>query len=144
MQPARVLKISRELKSGVEMQARRDYPLETCGFLLGRESSGGREVRGVLEASNSSTGDPARFYQIDRAAYEAAEREAMASGMELIGIYHTHPDAPAVPSRTDGEFAFPDWIYWISPVSGGEPGKPRVWFRELRPAGWREWILEIS
>lgn len=144
MGDTRAIAIPGELKARIDAQGRRDYPRETCGFLIGTAGAGGVSVRQVREAANANTGNPRRFYEIDRAAYEAAEREAASRGLELIGIYHTHPDAAAAPSETDAAYAFPEWVYWITPVNGGVPGDARVWLRTWAPEGWREMDLVVE
>lgn len=138
------LSIPSELKGRIDAQARRDYPLETCGFLIGRAEGHRARVIRLQEAPNASGGNPRRFYEIDRGAYEAAEREASAAGLQIVGIYHTHPDAAAVPSETDAAYAFPEWVYWITPVNGGVPGDARVWLRTWAPEGWREMDVVIE
>lgn len=138
------LTIARTLKQAIEAQGARDYPHETCGFLLGDAGREGPRVRFLIEASNEDMADPGRFYRIDRAGYEHAEAEARARGLTILGIYHTHPDAAPVPSATDAEFAFPEWIYWITPVIEGEPGEPRLWLRVWKAAGWREVALHVE
>ena len=48
-------------------------------------------------------------------------------GMELVGIYHTHPEHPAVPSDFDRDAAWPEWSYVILSVRSGEPAELRSW-----------------
>ena len=57
----------------------------------------------------------------------AAEREAEERGLELVGIYHSHPDAPAVPSEYDREHAWPNSAYVIVSVEDGRAGGLRAW-----------------
>lgn len=137
------LTIPASLKDRIDAQARRDYPLETCGLLLGREEKAGLFVEQLHEARNSNSTRPQRFYEIDRLTYDAAERLAADAGLRVLGIYHTHPDAPAVPSEADGDYAFPDWAYWITPVDDGHPGEARIWYRQWSPLEWRELDLTV-
>jgi proteasome lid subunit RPN8/RPN11 len=133
-----------ELKEQIEAQARRDYPLETCGFLIGEADHWGFHVHRIVEASNSQEENPARFYAIDRSAYAAAEAEAADAGLRVLGVYHTHPDAPPLPSATDGDFAFPEWIYWISRIDADKAGAARVWLRTWDPLDWEELVLIVA
>lgn len=138
MDSPRTLQISAALREAIDDQARRDYPHETCGFLLGEAKGESLQLRRVLPASNRHSENPRRFYEIDREAYRHAETKAAESGLQLLGVYHTHPDSPPTPSKTDADYAFPEWVYWITPVVNGVPGDPRIWFREWNPEGWRE------
>ena len=57
----------------------------------------------------------------------AAMKRATAAGMDLIGVYHTHPNHPAVPSEFDREAASPGWSYVILSVREGEVREFRSW-----------------
>ncbi len=47
--------------------------------------------------------------------------------MELIGWYHSHPDAPARPSEFDREHAWPWYSYIIVSVQQREPRDTTSW-----------------
>ena len=49
------------------------------------------------------------------------------SESELIGWYHSHPDAPARPSEFDREHAWPWYSYIIVSVQKGEPRDTTSW-----------------
>lgn len=70
-------------------------PDECCGLLIGVP---GRIVRSVA-ARNLRPGPTS--YLIDPADHFAAIRSARTDGCDVIGAYHSHPGAPAVPSRRD-------------------------------------------
>lgn len=57
----------------------------------------------------------------------SAMKKAMAAGMDLIGVYHTHPEHPAVPSEFDRDAASPGWSYVILSVRAGEVTEFRSW-----------------
>lgn len=134
----RTLTLSAEMRKAIDAQGRQDYPHETCGFLLGEASGETLVVRRILAAANRHSENPRRFYEIDREGYGHAESAAMGAGLNLLGIYHTHPDSPPHPSSTDATYAFPEWVYWITPVANGVPGDPRIWYRTWNPEAWRE------
>ncbi len=137
------LTVSLEVRRLIDTQSRRNYPSETCGFLLGHSAPDGFQVTRALEALNRNTENPLRLYEIDREGYEKAEARAVEAGLQLIGIYHSHPDSTPVPSEMDAAYAFPDWIYWITPVENGVPGDPRIWYRTWAPEGWKEWDCAV-
>ena len=47
--------------------------------------------------------------------------------MDLVGVYHTHPNHPAVPSDFDRAAAWPEWSYIIVSVREGEVAEFRSW-----------------
>lgn len=112
----------------VRREAEARYPEECCGALLGREDTQGRRlVVRALPGRNERGRERERRYllgpeMIRRFGKEAEERE-----LELLGFFHSHPDAPAVPSEFDREHAWPWYSYLIVPVEAGAPGRARCW-----------------
>lgn len=108
--------------------ARRSYPHEACGALLGRVVDGGaKEVVGAVPLENERTDEPERRYLISPGALRELGREAASVALEIIGFYHSHPDHPAEPSAYDREHAWPWYAYLIVEVRGGEAGTLRGW-----------------
>ncbi len=95
------------------------YPLEACGFLLGSDKDGKRYITEIIVAENKSAENQKRRFVIDPLDYLKAERYALKQGLHLLGIYHSHPDHPALPSVHDLEFAQPYFSYFISSIIGG-------------------------
>jgi proteasome lid subunit RPN8/RPN11 len=56
-----------------------------------------------------------------------AEKAAREKRLELIGWYHSHPDAPARPSEYDRDHAWPWYSYIIVSVQNGEPRDTASW-----------------
>lgn len=54
-------------------------------------------------------------------------KDARAKGLEIIGIYHSHPDHPAVPSECDRHFAWSEYSYIIVSVQHGKAVDTRSW-----------------
>lgn len=116
----------------LEDDARRAYPHEGCGALLGRASAHGpRAVVRAVPLANTHEEERERRYLIGPDDVLRMEEAAEADGLELVGFYHSHPDHPAVPSEFDREHAWPWYVYVIVPVADGRPGRPRAW--ELAP-----------
>lgn len=67
----------------------------------------------MLPMRNIAEGN--RFYEIDPAQLIELEfHELPKDDSEILAIYHSHPESPAFPSRTDVELAFwPDAVYLI-------------------------------
>lgn len=96
--------------------ARTGYPNEIVGFLLG--SADGQElVTELFEVKNVAENQNRRF-KIDPLDYIKAETYALARNLDVIGIYHSHPDYPAIPSKHDLEFAQSVFAYAIVSVDG--------------------------
>ena len=108
------------------------FPDECCGFLFGREEHDGtRLVVDILVVDNSKEGDKTRRFVISPQDYMAAETHALDHDWTLLGIYHSHPKHPAVPSEHDRLAAQPYFSYVIISVMesnvGGDTFHLRSW-----------------
>jgi proteasome lid subunit RPN8/RPN11 len=90
------------------------FPDECCGFLFGREERDGtRVVIDILVVDNSKPGDKTRRFEISTSDYMAAEQHATDHDWTILGIYHSHPKHPAIPSEQDRVAAQPYFSYLI-------------------------------
>ncbi|PSN17925.1 metal-dependent protease of the PAD1/JAB1 superfamily [filamentous cyanobacterium CCP5] len=56
-----------------------------------------------------------------------AQRLAVDLGLAIVGVYHSHPDHPAVPSERDRAIAWSDYSYLILAVEQGATTDVRSW-----------------
>ncbi len=135
--------------------ADRTYPDECCGLLLGIVQAEDRVVIEVRSVENSWTPEvasalsepevgteaetrsesplsPARRYWIAPEVMLAAMRQARSQTLEVIGIYHSHPDHPAVPSECDRRLAWPQYSYVILSVQNGCSQNCQSWILDDR------------
>lgn len=91
----RTLVLSRAAMTAMRRHVRRRTPLEACGLLAGRDGQV-ELVVGVRNAARS----PVRYRMDPRQQWHALEKFEQL-GLELLGIYHSHPNGPAHPSPTD-------------------------------------------
>lgn len=115
------------LRAEIEALVRNGYPNETCGLLLGRSEAGVARVLRQWSARNLNQQRANDRFELDPQAYLAAEAAATAAGMTLVGIWHSHPDHPAIPSPTDREMAWSGWSYLIVAVTAGGIADLRSW-----------------
>ncbi|MBS1603169.1 MAG: M67 family metallopeptidase [Bacteroidetes bacterium] len=101
------------------------FPDECCGFLFGREETDGtRLILDILVVDNSKDGDKTRRFVISPLDYMTAEQHALDHNWTLLGIYHSHPKHPAIPSEHDRIAAQPFFSYVIiSVLEGGNEGQ---------------------
>ncbi|MEM8709359.1 MAG: M67 family metallopeptidase [Planctomycetota bacterium] len=64
---------------------------------------------------------------LDPVALLAAEESASSRGLEVIGVWHSHPDRAAVPSEEDRAAAWPKWSYLIASVNASGVRDLRSW-----------------
>ncbi len=109
----------------IYQHARETYPYECCGFLLGSFEEAGM-VFAVRPATNQNVKRTDRFI-ISAEEFAAVQFAADDEGLEIIGIYHSHPDWPPIPSQTDMENAWEEVYYLIVSVHEGRPLNTNVW-----------------
>jgi proteasome lid subunit RPN8/RPN11 len=132
------LVLPRELRLQIRERAQAAYPHEACGLILGRPDP--PVALRLAVARNLAADRLADRYVLDPEAFLAADRTARAEELEVIGIWHSHPDHPARPSTTDLEGAWEGYSYVIVTTTAGGPGDLASW--RLDGAGFaREPIL---
>ena len=94
------MKISTDIVTAIIAQARDEAPLEACGYLAGQD---GRVVRhfpmtNMDQSEIHFSFDPREQFETIKAARE--------QGLDLIGVYHSHPTSPAQPSAEDIRLAY--------------------------------------
>lgn len=104
------------------------FPDECCGFLFGREDENGlRAITEIQVVNNAKEGDKRRRFAIAPLDYIRAEEYADENQLQLLGVYHSHPNHPAIPSEHDRVAAQPWFSYIIVSVLDGRPDALRSW-----------------
>ncbi|MBN8658597.1 MAG: M67 family metallopeptidase [Anaerolineae bacterium] len=135
------LKITNELIERINQHIEAAYPGEGAGFLLGADGT----VNEVLPLDNARE-EEARHnrFLLTPEDYLKAEMKAMEMGVDLIGVFHSHPDCPNVPSEYDREWAQPFFSYIISRVDQGETVSHRSWRLQEDRSKYDEEEIEIK
>lgn len=91
------------------------YPHECCGLLAGRIEADTATISDVHPSDNVTRGDPKRGFEVDpKLRFDVMRAlEAQDDGTEIIGHYHSHPDHPAAPSKTDLAMVYEPHFIWI-------------------------------
>ncbi|MGH9898858.1 MAG: Mov34/MPN/PAD-1 family protein [Pyrinomonadaceae bacterium] len=95
-----------------------DYPYECCGLMIGTfNQDGSKNVSETYAISNSREEEARRNrFLITPDELIRGERYARSKELDVVGLYHSHPDAPAVPSQYDLDHAWPAYSYIIVSV----------------------------
>lgn len=111
------LNIDEKALAIMKRDALKSFPNECCGFFFGFEN-GVRNIELAIPAQNSKQGDQRRRFKISPFDYMWAEQFAAENGKQLLGIYHSHPLHPAIPSEHDRIQAMPWFSYVILSTDG--------------------------
>ena len=114
-----MITVDNKILENIQSHLESAYPHEACGFILGYQNQESRTIIKALAVDNSSTENQRRRFIIHPLDYLKAEKQALREDLILLGIYHSHPDHPAVPSIHDLEFAQPFFSYLIHSINSG-------------------------
>jgi proteasome lid subunit RPN8/RPN11 len=95
------------------------YPNECCGAMLGSIDGDRKVVRVATPIENAFAGAQNARYELRQEDLLAADAEARRRGMDVIGIFHSHPDCDAYFSKTDLENSCPWYSFVVLSVKNG-------------------------
>lgn len=90
-----LFQINKDLLEKIKEQGRKEAPIEACGYLAGNDNIA-KEVIYMKNIDNSP-----EHFTFDPKEQFAALKYARSKGLDLIGVYHTHPASPARMSKED-------------------------------------------
>ncbi len=117
--PVKMVVIARHYECQIAAWAQAAYPCEAVGLLVGRRVGDNWEIHMLVPAANLAA-TPATQFVLDPTAWFEAERIAVQAGMAIVGIIHSHPDAPARPSAHDsasGDSLGRNIVFFISTIT---------------------------
>lgn len=105
------------------------YPFEACGLLIGNSvgADDGSQVEQVVHALNLHPTRAQDRYLLDPEDFLATDCAARSQGLEIVGIWHSHPNSTAEPSIIDLEAAWQGYSYVIVAVDALGHSALRSW-----------------
>ena len=136
-----MIKLKNEHIETMKSHGERTYPDEGCGLLIGRTSRERKIVEEVWPTENARLDSRRTRYSIPPDELLRLECDARTRGLEVIGFFHSHPDAEARPSGYDLEYAWPWYSYIIVAVKAERAEDINSWvLKDDRPQFEREEI----
>ena len=126
-----MLRIARIPFAVMRAHAEAAYPNECVGAMLGETGPDGKTVGLAMPLENSAEGSQQAFYQLSNESLLAADMAARQMGMDMLGIYHSHPDADAYFSETDLKHSCPWYSFVVLSVKGGEYDHSNSWLPDF-------------
>ena len=103
--------LSEKDKEELARYAEAEKPYESCAILVGNETDENWTVKEIVLTENTAkskvtfTISPDEEFRVDQIAKE--------SNMEIVCIFHSHPESEAHPSETDKKFMRVNPFPWI-------------------------------
>ena len=122
------LQLTKTLLENIQAHGEKAYPDEGAGLMLGLEENGSRRISSLLFLDNSrEEKNRHNRYLLTAEDMLRGEREAERQGLTIVGIFHSHPDHPNLPSEYDREYAIPWYSYLITSVQHGKAVESKSW-----------------
>jgi len=115
-----VVKIKRQINDKLIEICEKGFPNEVCGVLIGKKNKEIFIIDDYYICENLNKERSIDRYELNPIDYIKAEDRAKKSNASIIGIYHSHPNHPAIASETDKMFAWPDMAYLIYSIYDGK------------------------
>jgi proteasome lid subunit RPN8/RPN11 len=122
-----MIHIETEPWSAMVAHAQRTYPNECCGAMLGTIDGETKKVSEAIAMENAFAGIQAERYELRPEDLLAADKAARDRGMDLIGIYHSHPDCDAYFSTTDLKNSCPWYSFVVLSIRKGDFHHANSW-----------------
>ncbi len=117
--------IAQNIIDQIIAHARREAPIEACGYLGGRDGW----ITAIYEMKNIDGRED--HFSFEPQEQFAAHKKARQAGLKIIGVYHSHPVTPARPSVEDIVLAYdPAALYVIVSLLDDKPVINGFWIRQ--------------
>jgi proteasome lid subunit RPN8/RPN11 len=154
-----MLKLNFDHLQTIQTHAETTYPEECCGILIGQIQGDTKTLIEVLPTENSwgnetidnfqtiersnKTSKRNRFSIAPRVMFEV-QKETRSRNLDIIGIFHSHPDNPARPSEFDRAIAWQSYSYIIVSVQNGKTSDLKSWMLDDHHKFQPEEIISLS
>ncbi|NOX21098.1 MAG: M67 family metallopeptidase [Nitrospirae bacterium] len=131
------IKVPSKILSEIVEHARQGYPEEVCGILAGKE----QRVNTIYRMTNTEH-SPVSYFMDPKEQFQVM-KDMRQKDLQMLAIYHSHPDSVAYPSAKDVRLAFYDDVAYIIVSLAEEPPEVRAF--EIKEGKVREIkLIEIK
>lgn len=121
-----VIHITQEAYDSILSQARKDAPVESCGYALGVKGEDGK-LKITYNYPLTNIDHSEEHFSLDPKEQFAAIKYARTHGLVVVGGWHSHPASPSRLSEEDKRLAFdPNAFYLILSLAPEVSGQPYV------------------
>ena len=127
--------------------AGRAFPQEACGLLIGWvDGDGVRVTRAVPCPNQAPVEERHHRFSIDPRAVINVRRTLRGSAEAIVGFYHSHTNARAVPSALDLEHIrlWPETVWLIVPAGDEVEHPVRAWWLDIGESEVRELSFRVA
>lgn len=133
-----MIELSRAQIEAIRAHGESTYPEECCGLLIGKLNQNRKTVVEVKATANvwnaeatdlflEQAGTKRSHYTIAPQTMLQVQKEMRDRNLQIIGIYHSHPNHPAIASECDRLYAWEQYSYIIVSVIQGKAQELLSW-----------------
>jgi proteasome lid subunit RPN8/RPN11 len=115
-----MIKVTRDAWDVMVAHAQAKFPNECCGAMIGTIDGDMKNVTLAEPLENAYEGAQGARYELRPEDLLLADKKARAAGLDLIGIFHSHPDCDAYFSKTDLENSCPWYSFVVLSIKDGK------------------------
>jgi proteasome lid subunit RPN8/RPN11 len=114
--------LQQQHRDAIKRHGETDYPYECCGMVLGKFALDKTKIAEEIYSISNAREESAKRnrFLILSDEFLRGELYARKKKLDIIGLYHSHPDHPANPSQYDLDHAWPLYSYIIVAVHAGK------------------------
>ena len=110
-----MIRIEKQAWDAMVSHAEATFPKECCGVMVGADGL----VQQAVPLLNTYTGSQEDFFVMDPKDLHRVDREARERGLDVLGVFHSHPNCDAYFSKRDLEHSCPWFSYVVLSVKNG-------------------------
>ncbi|HTR36359.1 MAG TPA: M67 family metallopeptidase [Bryobacteraceae bacterium] len=110
-----MIRIEKQAWDAMVSHAEATFPKECCGVMVGSEGL----VQEAVPLPNTYTGPQEDFFVMDPKDLHRVDRQAREKGLDVLGVFHSHPNCDAYFSKRDLENSCPWFSYVVLSVKDG-------------------------
>lgn len=110
-----MIQIEKEAWDLMVSHAESTFPKECCGVMVGADGV----VREAVPLPNSYTGPQDDFFVMDPQDLLRVDRQSREKGLDVLGVFHSHPNCDAYFSKRDLENSCPWFSYVVLSIKNG-------------------------
>ena len=107
----KIIKISNSILNNLELHANEQNPYEACAILLGNKDEKIWETTEIFLTENIEKSEI--NFTVSNEQLLEGYKMAEEKGLDIVGIFHSHPKSLPSPSNTDMKFMKGNPIPWI-------------------------------
>jgi proteasome lid subunit RPN8/RPN11 len=110
-----MLHVEKQAWDAMVSHAEKIFPKECCGVMVGTDGV----VKDAVPLANVYTGPQEDFFVMDPQDLNRVDRESRARGLDVLGVYHSHPNCDAYFSKRDLEHSCSWFSYVVLSIKNG-------------------------